>query len=410
MSEKTAKTKKQDKQIKKAIIVIIVMSALLLLDGLAYAALRLWENSPRSAVESTPQAEATSTPEPTPEPEPVYSGGYFISGDGLFYPERTLTRGELFGALENAGVTGAERTGGEDEELTEPALRAALEQCFPPDIVSAAMGATALRGGERVTRAEAAVILNALLDPESGDDPGAFPDVEESYWAYDAIVLAARSEKVWTSGEALPAPGYLWVDGWLYYVQEDGHFLKDAWLGSLYFTPSGRYTSGSYELDGYVAAAIASHTDESMTREEKLNAMYLYVRDGFTYLRRHYYRLGDTGWALEEATTMYATGKGNCYCYAGAFWAAARGLGHDAKIVSGTYGKEKAPHGWVEILGEDGRLTYDVEIEMVQRRDGKENGNMYALDEHQRKGHGYMELAAADNLAPRETSEGLLPG
>ena len=104
MSEKTAKTKKQDKQIKKAIVVIIVMSALLLLDGLAYAALRLRENSPRSAVESTPQAEATSTPEPTPEPEPVYSGGYFISGDGLFYPERTLTRGELFGIVLAVGM------------------------------------------------------------------------------------------------------------------------------------------------------------------------------------------------------------------------------------------------------------------------------------------------------------------
>ena len=193
-------------------------------------------------------------------------------------------------------------------------------------------------------------------------------------------------------------------------MREDGHFLKNAWLGSLYFGPSGRYTSGSYELDGYVAAAIAANTDESMTRDEKLYAMYLYVRDGFTYLRRHYYRLGDTGWALEEATTMYATGKGNCYCYAGAFWAAARGLGYDAKIVSGTYGKEKAPHGWVEIFLENGRHTYDVEIEMVQRRDGNTKGNMFAMDETARRSHGYIELATSDDLAPRETNEGLLTG
>ena len=107
---------------------------------------------------------------------------------------------------------------------------------------------------------------------------------------------------------------------------------------------------------------------------------------------------------------MYATGKGNCYCYAAAFWAAARALGYDAKIVSGTYGKEKSPHGWVEIFFEDGRRTYDVEIEMVQRRDGNMKCNMFALDEQARRGHGYMELAASDDLAPRETNEGLLPG
>ena len=35
---------------------------------------------------------------------------------------------------------------------------------------------------------------------------------------------------------------------------------------------------------------------------------------------------------------------------------------------------------------------------------------MFALDEQARRGHGYMELAASDDLAPRETNEGLLPG
>ena len=107
-------------------------------------------------------------------------------------------------------------------------------------------------------------------------------------------------------------------------------------------------------LDGclpeFVLAALREATDDSMTRDEMLRAMYLYVRDSFTYLRRHYYKTGDVGWATQEALTMYSTGRGNCYCFASAFWAAARALGFDAKIVSGTYGEEEAPHGWVEIL------------------------------------------------------------
>ena len=410
MSEKTVKTRKRKKERKKLTVILIVLFAILLLDGLAFAAWWLWGRMPQAEPTPEPTAEPTATPEPTPEPEPVYTGGYLVCEDGLFYPERTLKRGELKDALERAMRKNADLKGDAAEELNEDKLRTALGQVFEPDAVDAAMGRVARRGGDAVTRAEGAVILNALLDPEPNGEAGVFPDVEDGYWAAEAIALAGSTDKAWPGGGKLPEPGFVWVDGWLYYVKEDGHFLKNAYLGSLYFTSTGRYTSGSYELDGYVAAAIAAHTDETMTREEKLNAMYLYVRDGFEYLRRHYYRLGDTGWALEEATTMYATGKGNCYCYAGAFWAAARGLGYDAKIVSGTYGKEKAPHGWVEIFFEDGRRTYDVEIEMVRRRDGDTKSSLYAMDEGARRGHGYIELATSDDLAPRETNEGLQPG
>ena len=106
---------------------------------------------------------------------------------------------------------------------------------------------------------------------------------------------------------------------------------------------------------------------------------------------------------------MYSTGKGNCYCYSSAFWAAARGLGYDAKAVSGTYGDEHAPHGWVEIIVDGRRLTYDVEIEMTIRRNGRSNRSLFAMDDGARTAHGYVELTFSDNLAPRETNEGLLP-
>ena len=409
MSDRSVKTKREKKRLKKVAVTVILLAAVLLLAGLALAGWLLWSRTPPAVPESAPVEAPSPTPEPTPEPRPL--GGYFVCEDGLFYPERTLTLGELSAALARAAGRGEDLPGDAAEELTESTFRAALASVFDADAVDAAMGSTARRGGPAVTRAEAAVILNALLDPERSGEGGVFPDVEDGYWAAEDIALAAVSGRVWPDGRALPAPGFVWVDGWLYYADGDGHFLKNGRLGSLSFTSTGRYTSGSYELDGYVAAAIAASTDDSMTREERLRAMYLYVRDSFTYLRRHYYRLGDTGWALEEATTMYSTGKGNCYCYASAFWAAARALGYDAKIVSGTYGKEKAPHGWVEIYqGEAGRLTYDVEIEMVQRRDGNEKCDMFALDEQARRGHGYIELTSSDNLAPRETNDGLLPG
>lgn len=146
-----------------------------------------------------------------------------------------------------------------------------------------------------------------------------------------------------------------------------------------------------------------------MTRDEMLRAMYLYVRDSFTYLRRHYYKTGDVGWATQEALTMYSTGRGNCYCYASAFWAAARALGFDAKIVSGTYGEEEAPHGWVEILRGGERYTYDVEIEMAVRRD-RGASDLYEMDDSARQRHGYQEFSATDDMLPRSLAGELLPG
>ena len=87
-----------------------------------------------------------------------------------------------------------------------------------------------------------------------------------------------------------------------------------------------------------MADAIREYTDPGMEREEMLRAMYLHVRDDFTYLRRNYYQVSDIGWAMKEALTMYSTGRGNCYCYAAAFWTAARGLGYDATVVTVKFG------------------------------------------------------------------------
>lgn len=408
MAADKTKTKKQDRVLT---VIMIVLLAAALLAGLAFALLTLYGGAPTggaAAPETTPLP--TAAPTSTPEPAPVYTGGYFVCEDGLFRPEDPLTLGELSAAL--GRITSGEAAaleGGAEELLTETRLRECLAALFGPAETADAMGTVARRGGDTVTRAEAAVILNNLFDltEPAGCD---FPDVEPGYWAREDALIAAVSTREWPEGGALPQPDFLWVDGYLYCVGEDGYFLKNRYLGSLYFTASGRFTSGSLELDDYVAAAIEANTDDAMTRDERLYAMYLYVRDSFTYLRRHYYRIGDVGWAVEEAVTMYSTGKGNCYCYSSAFWAAARGLGYDAKIVSGTYGDEKAPHGWVEIYTPDGRLTYDVEIEMVSRREGNRAQDLFAMDERQRRSHGYIELVASDNMAPRETNAGLLPG
>ena len=78
---------------------------------------------------------------------------------------------------------------------------------------------------------------------------------------------------------------------------------------------------------------------------------------------------------------MLSTSRGNCYNYAAAFWALARGLGYDATAVAGTVGWDRDPHGWVIMYDAEGeRITYDVELEMAYRyQRGRYDVDMYAM-------------------------------
>ena len=133
-------------------------------------------------------------------------------------------------------------------------------------------------------------------------------------------------------------------------------------------------------MDKYVAEIIAAQTNDSMTREEMLRAMYVYVRDHYLYLRRNYYDVGETGWEINEALLMFQTGKGNCYNFTAAFWALARGIGYDAVCYSGLVGVDRNPHSWVEIeIGGEKRI-FDVETEMQYRLIDDYITSMYNID------------------------------
>ena len=326
-------------------------------------------------------------------------GSYFPCPNGVFRPEAPLTSADAMAIIGRLAVREPDTSVFEEREsYGAEDFAALLSHFFRDETVEAAMGKIRGLGSSDVSRAEAAVVFNTLLDLDGGD--AYFPDVEEDYWA--AAAISAAGEALYT--EKLEA-GFVNLDGWLYHVKDDGYFLKNAYLGSLFFDQNGRYTSGDAVLDSAVSAAIAANTTADMSREEMLRAMYEYVRDNFKYLRRNYYDLGENNWALEEAATMYATSLGNCYNYAAAFWAAARGLGYEAMTVSGNIGKERSPHGWVEIPIDGERYVFDVEIEMAYIRDGKNASDMFKMPHlSARYAWLYMELLDANTVAPRENA------
>ena len=46
-----------------------------------------------------------------------------------------------------------------------------------------------------------------------------------------------------------------------------------------------------------------------------LYEVYKYVRDRNLYLKGSYYRVGETGWEIEEALKLFRNGRGNCYIW-----------------------------------------------------------------------------------------------
>ena len=342
-------------------------------------------------------------------PELKREGGYFApETDGLFHPLNKFTRsdaaravyailakkptGETFlkdvtnrakcwdaaTSLVTEGYMTLDENGRffPDLAITKADLTDLLSKLFSPGEVKKALEPLS----EPLDRSQAAAVLNSLLAPETRTEEPYYPDVAPDAEYYAAVELAGiQGELPWGEGKKLE-PGFVNLEGYLYRIRPDGYFLCDAMEGTLYFDRTGRYTSGDEALDKYVADIIDAQTNESMTREEMLRAMYVYVRDHYLYLRRNYYTVGETGWEISEALLMFQTGKGNCYNFTAAFWALARGIGYDAICYSGLVGVDRNPHSWVEIeLGGQPRI-FDVETEMQYRLIDDYITSMYNID------------------------------
>lgn len=238
-----------------------------------------------------------------------------------------------------------------------------------------------------ISRAEAVVLVNRMLDRpprtiiEFDGNKRPFPDLPTTHWAYYDIleatvthtfVISADGSERWTTANTVVSrftPGPQTIGGELYYVGQDGLFIRDASVGNLTFGSDGRYTTGSSELDTLVKEALSLFVDDTMTRDERLRAAFNYMADGeFTYLSRPHVAFNAKDWEVPYAMQMLKKHRGNCFSFASTFCCLARQLGFDADIVSGWINVEGTAHGWVEITAADGSVTcYDTVFEKTYR-------------------------------------------
>ena len=318
----------------------------------------------------------------------------FTDAAGLARPGDSLTRDELAAALNALANDTAKQqfptlpTG--SDPITYNEIRQTLSSFFPAEELNPAFP---IGGTAKLSRQEFATGMNKLLKrnaekvtlPAEAKLPG---DLFQGQTGAQDMLEAIVPHETGANGTSwqdvtLPElkPGFLNINGWLYYVQEDGQFLRGGDVDTLHFGADGRYTCGDAELDALVADILSKLIAENpdMDNLQLLRQCQIYCRDTFEYLRRNSYEFGVTGWEIKDAKDIIKTGRGNCYGFAAAFWALARGLGYESYAISGTCLSDHQPHSWVMIPfdGEDfffdpewewayhDRKIYDKEMEII---------------------------------------------
>lgn len=313
-----------------------------------------------------------------------------VLGGSRLHPDEAITRGELFQLLSPFFPASAEKH--EFEKVSEgdeyyPSFCQAIERGWIDD--------ASLSPYDELTRAEAARIFNLLCGRrgvEHGDlgMTGTITDVSISDPLFSDIAEAAiphgcehdGDAESWTDSAPAPLrkPGLFFVGTDLRCIGSDGDPIIDGEAEGLYFDGEGIVSTGMPELDLLVRAKLRELVDPSkMSRDEMLKTLYNYVTYDCGYLRAEYYEKGETGWEAKEAYRMLSTGKGNCYSFAGAFWALARSIGYDAVCYSGTVGTVPRPHGWVEIEIDGKPYIFDPTLEYEERYVTFKHGKFYCL-------------------------------
>ena len=180
-----------------------------------------------------------------------------------------------------------------------------------------------------------------------------------------SVVHSSNTKKTTWNHLTLPieySPGFTVINGWLYNVKTNYLFMKNESQGSFAFGPDGRYTSGDPQLDEAVAQTIRELVRKNPGVGRRALLRYAFDLCGsYTPLRKDAPFSAQPGWETEQALQMLQNGQGDCYDYAAAFWALARGLGYDARCVTGTVGEEQTPHAWVMIYLDGQEYIFDPE-------------------------------------------------
>lgn len=114
---------------------------------------------------------------------------------------------------------------------------------------------------------------------------------------------------------------------------------------------------------------ISKHVNEVYDQVgHDLYACYKWVVNNVSYKKLPIPVEPKEGYTADQwyAVLAFENHQGNCFCYAGAFYQLAKGLGYDAKYIEGKVAMAAGgygPHGWVEITKDGGTYICDPDMQ-----------------------------------------------
>ena len=222
-----------------------------------------------------------------------------------------------------------------------------------------------------------------------GEDgnPNSFHKTDNKYYYNGALANGKISVNGTTIyfNDGYVRQGFVTIDGKMYYYNANGVLMKNCVVGSagegyrwagadgvIDMTARMAVTSGGYDwniLDGVAYKVttekdrtlhralklVAKHTTASMTKAQKLKAMWKHLQTAYGENNPRADVFYDASWVETYANDIFVGGTGSCFSYAAAFAYVAKAIGY-----KNVYACNSGGHGWTEIDG----LIYDVEWAM----------------------------------------------
>ena len=256
-----------------------------------------------------------------------------------------------------------------------------------------------LRNGQAFTTGYKTVVLDGIthyffFDSDGKAFTGGLKEIsfgEESYLYFFGedgkaltaqwLVLDGITYYFQTNGRAAQN-GFFPIDGKWYYFDETYNVITDFWFciedAYYYADETGAFLSDTvakgYRLDAdgkaptknLILEYVEEHTDDSMTDQEKIDALYDWFWTNGMYYQSSYEHIQadwtwPDGWVDDFAVSMLDNWGGNCFRYAALFGMLVReATGLPVTVYHGTL-PSGSPHGWTAIYQDGVWYAYDIQ-------------------------------------------------
>lgn len=320
-------------------------------------------------------------------------------------PEDKITREEmitmLFRYAQQKGFDTQERADLSqfaDAEKVSPSAKEAVSWAVATGMISGEGKDRLLNPQGSASRAVCAAMITHLCETYM---PNAFADIPIYAKANNIAFTSVNQETgdftvnvsgITASDDVKNVEVALWRDS----NQGDIYWYPAAAQGNGVYTVKGNVINhklhfGLYQAQAYVTLAnglripagtqsgtiegseaqirISKHVNEVYDQVgHDLYACYKWVVNNVSYKKLPIPVEPKEGYTADQwyAVLAFENHQGNCFCYAGAFYQLAKGLGYDAKYVEGKVAMAAGgygPHGWVEITKDGGTYICDPDMQ-----------------------------------------------